>query len=89
MRDTYLIGIDIGGTHIRIGSMLNNGEVEHFKKVSSKTILTGKNPAFALADFIGEYINKDLAGNTVSALAIGFPSTPSMGLELDCILEPE
>lgn len=74
MGDIYVIGIDIGGTNIRIGAKSNTEELVSFIKIPRKEILNGNNSAICLANFIHHYINNELKGKEVEAIAIGFPS---------------
>ena len=37
----FAIGIDIGGTHLRLGAVTPEGQVEHFEKSPAKTFGRG------------------------------------------------
>ncbi len=75
-RPAYTIGIDIGGTHIRIGLVSSAGELEHFRIESSSFLQTGQDPIRRLSDYIRSYMeghpNADVRG-----IGIGFPSVIS------------
>ena len=77
MSDKYVIGMDIGGTNIRIGAKKNTEELVAFIKIPRTDILNGYNSVDSLANFIQHYIDNELDGGEVEAVAIGFPSTLS------------
>lgn len=64
-----VIGIDIGGTNLRIGLVNESGEVSNFRKVRTKEVLRSDNVLVDLAEFIKEY-SRDF-----EAVAVGFPAT--------------
>ena len=66
----YIIGIDIGGTHFRIGSVNSNNEIKNFKKIRTSSVIKN-NVLQDIIAFLSEYIS-DL---NVKAIAIGFPAT--------------
>lgn len=71
-----VIGIDIGGTNFRIGSVSETGNLSYFEKKSSEK-LNEQNAVEYLADEIQSYINRyELDGN-VLAVTIGVPSIVS------------
>lgn len=72
----YTIGIDIGGTNFRIGSVSQNGEVEHFEKISSRIFDNG-NVIDILAESITDYIERHQIAGKVLGVAIGLPSLVS------------
>ncbi len=69
--EKVIIGIDIGGTHFRIGAVRESGAVENFRKLPTAQIIHSDDVLSDLADFIAEY-SKDMA---VEAVSIGFPAT--------------
>ena len=76
MTNQCIIGIDIGGTHSRIGSIAMDGTLLHSMITSSKTIADGS-PETAisdLADYIRAYIDTYVT-NPVAGIAIAFPGT--------------
>lgn len=73
MKQKYFIGIDIGGTNIRIGLVDSKGNLLHFEMENSKNILSDK-PVDNLSEFIKAYINKNVTYSILGAV-IGFPST--------------
>lgn len=74
MIDGYIIGIDIGGTNIRIGSVLGESELKYFHKASSHEILQESKKVDNLIGFIQTYINIFLKDAPVKAIALGLPS---------------
>jgi allose kinase len=77
MTDNYIIGLDIGGTNIRIGAQKPGGELTGFKKLPSESILGNTDSVAKLADFILDYMKIEFPEKEIDAVAIGFPSTLS------------
>jgi len=73
----YVIGVDIGGTHLRIGAVTPNRELCFFQKNKIKNILRDNNPIESLASFIKEYIEENLGLSEVLGIGLGFPSVIS------------
>jgi len=69
----YTIGIDIGGTSLRIGLIDAEGVLSRFEKVPQADILRGNAPE-RLAEFIGQYIHKNDVKNKVAAVCAAFPA---------------
>lgn len=69
--DSYVIGIDIGGTNFRIGLVSEDGVVKAFRKVPSKNVFTSED---VLGD-IAAWIRKFAEGLHFDAVVIGFPAT--------------
>lgn len=65
-----IIGIDIGGTHFRIGAVTGNGRVEDFRKLPTRRVMTSADVLSDLAAFIAGYCK----GMDVEAVSIGFPA---------------
>jgi len=77
MKDSsYLIGIDIGGTNIRIGAVSNDGIVENIFVCSSGILVKNSSAIDGIIKFINDYIEKHGYKN-VEAVSIGFPSSIS------------
>ena len=73
----YIIGVDIGGTHVRIGAVNADGQVEHLEKVKNRVLCEGGKAIDLLITFIRDYtLRCKLAGN-FCAIAVGFPSPVS------------
>lgn len=72
---TYILGLDIGGTNIRIGAVDENGEVSCFEKVPRTAVLDGSAPVEKLCGFISRFMEKHTVTESVSAVSVGFPAT--------------
>ena len=72
-----IIGIDIGGTHLRIGAVDRVGNVHHFEKRESREVCAESGSAPRLIALIRDYLVRNGLDHRASALAIGFPSTVS------------
>lgn len=66
-----IIGIDIGGTNFRIGTVGEQMNVSDFRKVPVKQVFNTEDP---LADLSG-YLKDYCTGREVEAVVIGFPAT--------------
>lgn len=66
-----IIGIDIGGTHFRIGIGGEKGSISKFQKLPSKQILHSSDVLNDIAEFIAGYSD----GMKYDAVSIGFPAT--------------
>ena len=71
----YVIGMDIGGTNLRVALGPQGEEIRHFQKVPREAVLTGESPAKELADFIQDYCAQHGEGARPEAVMIGFPAT--------------
>lgn len=75
MEKKGVLGIDIGGTHIRAGYVLPDNSLVNFRKDDSRKILNGDDPPQNLLQYIHEYL-KDLGeGERVVAISVGVPAT--------------
>lgn len=72
----YVIGIDIGGTNLRIGTVDENGQLSNFKKKSSHELLD-KDAVMHLGDEIKTYINDYKLQNNILGISVGVPSIVS------------
>jgi len=69
---SYIVGVDIGGTNIRIGAVDSNAQLTN-EKIFSSQKFQGEDAAYTLLGYLKEYI---LAlESPVQALSLGFPST--------------
>lgn len=66
-----IIGIDIGGTHFRIGRVNNEGNVSDFRRVLTREVLTSGDVLRDIASFIASYAENE----KYDAVCIGFPAT--------------
>lgn len=70
----YCIGMDIGGTSIRIALLNAGGQLSAYKKIAQETVLHGDSVE-ALACLITDYIKDLPAGTKIEGLAVGIPGT--------------
>ncbi len=71
----YTIGLEIGGTNIRICLRQTAGVTEYFEKVPRKDILTGIDSVDSLSTFIRGYMDKHMNGSKPENVVLGFPAT--------------
>ena len=69
-----IIGIDIGGTHFRIGTVNESGRITNFQKLSTSSVLHSNNVLNDLGEFIEKYSSLTKI-QEITALSIGFPAT--------------
>lgn len=75
MEHNYIIGIDIGGTNVRIGMVKQDATLKNFKMEKSVNLLK-HHPIDNLSHFIQEYMIKNVTNEEkILGVAIGFPST--------------
>ena len=72
MNDEVIVGVDIGGTKIRIGAVDSDINLSNEKIYSSRQ-LQGENAVESLLEYLKSYI--DSLQLPVKAISIGFPST--------------
>jgi len=72
----YTIGIDIGGTHLRIGLVGKSGETLHFEKIPQAEVLHGDSPA-NLADFIFSYASRTVGSAQIAGICAALPAAIS------------
>ncbi len=66
------LGADVGGTHVRLGLLTPEGELQRVKKLRREEVLPDRDPA-AFGDALRDYI--DEAGVPVEAVGVGIPGT--------------
>lgn len=76
MKDV-IIGIDIGGTHLRIGAVDRSGQAIHFERHESREVCGEGGSAQRLIVLIRNYLAQNNLVERMAALAVGFPSTVS------------
>lgn len=70
-----VLGIDIGGTNLRVGLVDQLGALVDSRRVSSQEALSGDDPMGKLADYLEKYLAETLDGKyDLKAISIGFPS---------------
>jgi allose kinase len=70
----YVVGIDIGGTYIRIGLVDKENRVSNFERILQNDILK-ENPPENLSDFIKQYIRRHNVETNVAAVCAVFPAS--------------
>ena len=76
MKDV-IIGIDIGGTHLRIGGVDRAGQVVCFEKRESREVCGESGSGTRLIALIRDYLARNGLISRARAIAVGFPSTVS------------
>ena len=71
---TYTLGIDIGGTNLRIGLIDRTLRIYEFEKHPSEVLLSSS-PADTLVEFVRDYLVRYGVGQEVGAVCVGFPAT--------------
>lgn len=69
-----IIGIDLGGTNLRIGAVDEKNQVHSFSKISSDRLAQAENPLKELNCIIEEYMQENHI-TEISAVSIGVPSS--------------
>lgn len=69
--DKTIIGIDIGGTHFRIGAVDPNGTVSDFRKIPVGQVFTSADVLSDLSGYLRAYCEK----HDAQAVSIEFPAT--------------
>ena len=77
MNNECVIGIDIGGTNIRIGRTDENDQLVDFERVSSKETFKDGNISESLTEVLKNYLDKYCKNEQVKQIAIGIPATLS------------
>ncbi len=75
MKET-IVGIDIGGTNLRIACVDREGTVSHSRKCSSKILVETDDSVRKTAEVIQEYL-RDNSIQNIRAVSIGFPGAIS------------
>ena len=77
MNNECVIGIDIGGTNIRIGRTDENDQLVDFERVSSKETFKDRKISESLTEVLKNYLDKYCQNVQVKQIAIGIPATLS------------
>lgn len=77
MNNECVIGIDIGGTNIRIGRTDENDQLVDFERVSSKETFKDGNISESLTEVLKNYLDKYCKNVQVKQIATGIPATLS------------
>lgn len=73
--DRWVLGMDIGGTNIRIGKIDQKYKISEFVNVKSKALLTGEKSLQNLMDLVDSYMERYAKSSYPTAISIGFPAT--------------
>lgn len=73
-QNKYVIGIDIGGTHFRIGAVAPDYQVHAFYKIGVKELFHSSVPLEDLRDYLTSYMEENQLCEKISAISIGFPA---------------
>lgn len=71
----YALGIDIGGTHLRMGLVDQNYDLHAFEKHSIHVLSNDPSPIAKLASIIQLYLHRHAAEQQTFAITLGFPAT--------------
>ncbi|MEA4887923.1 MAG: allose kinase [Clostridiaceae bacterium] len=77
MNKSVAVGLDVGGTHIRIGAQRRDGELFAFEKSMRADVMDSRDPGGSLAAFIADYLRRNHLSEDAGAMLAGFPSTIS------------
>ena len=77
----YVIGIDIGGTNLRIGTVDSEGKLTNFERKSSAS-LVAENAIQNLGRELTSYIERYQLEGQVGAVSVGVPSVSYTHLTL-------
>lgn len=69
----YILGIDIGGTRLRLGLVNKDYKLSKFEEQSAQVLFDTDDPVLVLSEVICDYLSRQQA--KVQAVAIGFPSS--------------
>lgn len=76
MKNSYVIGIDIGGTNFRIGAVDSENQVSNFQKIKTTTVFRTEDVMGDLTAYLKKYCQlMEAEGKNVNAVVIGFPAT--------------
>ncbi|MFV0407576.1 MAG: allose kinase [Propioniciclava sp.] len=73
MTEDLVVGVDIGGTHLRVGAVDASFRLHNFEVHSSRAALLGDTPAEILIERLTDYLRRHQL--TPAAVVAGFPST--------------
>lgn len=69
-----IIGIDLGGTNLRIGAVTSDGQLQASAVTGSQAIAGARDPAGELCGIIADYVEKNRIQD-IEAISIGVPSS--------------
>lgn len=74
---TYVLGVDIGGTNIRIGLVDELNTMYAYQKVPQQSVLQGKDTLESLSVYLEKYLAEYAKDKKVIALVAGIPAAMS------------
>ena len=77
MAHQYVLGVDIGGTNIRLGLVDEENQLRDYRKVPQESILSGEDTLASLAAYLEQYLQECGQGKEIQALAAGIPAAMS------------
>lgn len=84
----HIVGIDIGGTYIKAGLVINPPEVQTFRSVNTKTNILVEQLAKIVLELKGEAVGIGIAGLVTDGIVYSSPNLPSIKeLKLQKILQ--
>ena len=72
---SFVLGIDIGGTHVRLGLVSETNELFGFRQLKTDVIFNSADPVDDLTHVIRNYLGQYEKNEPILAISIGFPST--------------
>lgn len=72
---SFVIGVDIGGTYLRIGGVNEEKELLCFRKIPVGEVFGSGDVLKDLRDFLLEYLRQPVFQGEIAAVAMGFPAT--------------
>lgn len=75
MREPYWIGIDIGGTHIRIGAVTDEMKAVAYEKLRTADVFLSQDSGTSLVRMIKQFLQRHGLAERIRGISIGFPAT--------------
>ena len=72
---SVVLGIDIGGTHVRLGLVNKTYELTNFTQLKTAAVFQSSDALIDLHQMIAHYLSEYGLGQEITAISIGFPST--------------
>ncbi len=75
MKEERVLGIDLGGTHLRLGLVDPQHQLSEFTILRTREVLIGPDSVASLVAAVRAYCSSRLGNSMPAAVSIGFPST--------------
>ena len=72
---SFVLGIDIGGTHVRLGLVTRAYDLFDFTQLKTDSVFKSNHPINDLSEMVDNYFKIYRGNKHVTAISIGFPST--------------